>query len=70
MKQYTKEIERVPEKLPIAAVVDRRSGVCSHYANKVWRHTDPRIIAAILENLYEQAYSNGLRDMDKMHDGL
>jgi len=70
MRSYAKPDDREPFKLPIAFVPDQRSAVCRHYANKMWRHNDIKVIAAMLENLYEQAYSAGLRDMDKMHGEL
>jgi hypothetical protein len=60
--------ERDPTPLPISLLSDKtRNRLIFLYANKVWRHTDVQKIATILENLYEEAYSNGLAAMDKMH---
>lgn len=58
---------RTPFELPIKKKCNRRIGIINKYARLLWRKVNTGDIENILSNLYEDAYSNGLKDMDKMH---
>ncbi|GEO08727.1 hypothetical protein [Segetibacter aerophilus] len=49
---------------------EQRTKLLKIYAAKLWRLNQEHSIVECLNDLYEEAYGNGLRDMDLLHKAI
>lgn len=63
-----KIIEREPFTLPfVCEPPNVREVLVKIFSASICRKVDVHEVESVLFDFYEQAYSNGLKDMDKMH---